>query len=100
MQHFYLQIYRHALFAGDEDAWVNLSNLGIHPDMLQQLAEFGVIEVRRGRVPVQQAQRLHRMLRLRQNLGVNLHGAVIIMDLLERIEQLEDEIERLKIIGK
>jgi MerR family transcriptional regulator/heat shock protein HspR len=93
---FYLQIYQHILPAEGEGAWVDLASLGIHPEMLQQLAEFGVIEVRQGRIPVQQAQRLQRLLRLRQTLGVNLPGAVIIMDLLERIEQLEDEIDRLK----
>jgi MerR family transcriptional regulator/heat shock protein HspR len=81
---------------GEEDAWVELSSLGLHPDMVQQLAEFGVVEVRQGRVPVQQARKLQKLLRLRQSLGVNLTGAAIILDLLERIEHLEDEIERLK----
>ena len=33
--------------------------------------------------------RLRRMLRLRRDLGVNFTGAAIIVDLLERIEQLE-----------
>ena len=33
--------------------------------------------------------RLRRMLRLRRDLGVNFKGAAIIVDLLERIEQLE-----------
>ncbi len=96
MPQFYLQIYRHILSAEDEGNWVELSSLGIHPEMIQQLAEFGVIEVQQGRIPVQQVQRLHRLLRLRQTLGLNFTGAIIIMDLLERIEQLEDEIERLK----
>ena len=91
MSQFYLQIYRHTLPAGDEEAWVELSSLGIHPEMLRQLAEFGVIEVRQGRIPVRQAQCLHKLMRMRQTLGVNFTGAVIIMDLLERIEQLEDE---------
>jgi chaperone modulatory protein CbpM len=35
------------------------------------------------------AARLRRMLRLRRDLGVNFTGAAIIVDLLERIEQLE-----------
>ncbi len=96
MPQFYMQIYRHTLPAGDEGAWVELASLGIHPDLIQQLVEFGVIEVRHGSIPVQQVQRLYRFLRLRQTLGVNLTGAVIIMDLLERIEQLEDEMEKFK----
>ena len=35
------------------------------------------------------AARLRRMLRLHRDLGVNLTGAAIIVDLLERIERLE-----------
>jgi DNA-binding transcriptional MerR regulator len=35
------------------------------------------------------AARLRRMVRLRRDLGVNLTGAAIIVDLLERIERLE-----------
>jgi len=96
MTQFYLQIYRHPLPASDEGAWVELSSLGIHPEMIQQLAEFGVIDVQQERIPVHQAVCLQRLLRLRQTLGVNFSGAVIIMDLLERIEQLKDEIERLQ----
>ncbi|TYO94728.1 chaperone modulator CbpM [Desulfallas thermosapovorans] len=96
MRQFYLQLYRHTLSDDNEDAWVELSGLGLHPDMIQQLAEFGIVEVRQGRVPVRHARRLHRLVRLRQNLGVNLPGAAVILDLLERIEHLEDEIEKLK----
>lgn len=35
------------------------------------------------------AARLRRMLRLHRDLGVNLTGAAIIVDLLERVERLE-----------
>ncbi len=35
-------------------------------------------------------------MRLRRTLGVNLPGAAIILDLLERIEMLQDEVNKLK----
>jgi chaperone modulatory protein CbpM len=41
------------------------------------------------------AARLRRMLRLRSDLGVNLAGAAIIVDLLERLDGLEQELSRL-----
>ena len=40
------------------------------------------------------AGRLRRMLRLHRDLGVNLDGAAIIVDLLERLERLEAELAR------
>jgi MerR-like DNA binding protein len=40
------------------------------------------------------AGRLRRMLRLRDDLGLDLTGAAIIVDLLERLERLETELAR------
>lgn len=96
MPNFFLQIYRHTLSTGEEEAWVDIGSLGIHPDMAQLLAELGIVEIRLGRVPVRQVERVRKFLRLRRNLGVNMSGAAIILELLDRIEKLQDEIERLK----
>ena len=93
---FYLQIYRHTLPTAEEGEWVDLGSLEIHPELTQKLAEWGIVEIRGGYVHVRQAARLQKLMRLRRKLGVNLPGAAIIVDLLERIEMLEDEIDRLK----
>lgn len=93
---YYLQIYQHTLAMGDDDAWIDLDSMGIHPELAERLAEFGIVEIFQGHVRASQAVRLLKLLRLRSNLGVNLHGAAIILDLLDRIEALQDEIERLK----
>jgi len=42
------------------------------------------------------AARLRRMLRLRADLGVNLAGTAIIVDLIERLERLDAELTRLR----
>lgn len=42
------------------------------------------------------ATRLRKMLRLRGDLGVNLAGAAIIVDLLARLDHLEAELARLR----
>lgn len=98
MKKFYLQMYRHtlSLSTGEEEAWVDIDSLGIHPDMAQLLAELGIVEIYLGRVPARQAERLRKFLRLRRNLGVNMPGAAIILELLDRIENLQDQIEQLK----
>lgn len=96
MKKFYLQIYRHTLITAEEDAWVDAESLGLHPDTALGLAELGILDIRMGKVRASQAQRVQKLQRLRSGLGVNLPGAAIILDLLERLENLQDEIERLK----
>lgn len=96
MKEYYLQIYHHTLRAGEEHEWIHLSELGIHPDILAQLAELGVLEINREQIPAYQVASIQKILRLRGAMGVNIPGAVIILDLLERIEILQDELERIR----
>jgi len=93
---YYLQVYQHTLSAGSDGEWVDIRSLGIHPDLAEKLAELGIIEIRENRIRDTQVLRLQKLMRIRYNLGVNIRAAAIIMDLLERIEQLQDEINRLK----
>ena len=70
--------------------------LEFHPDLLAIYEEMGIIEVKEKRIHFEELQRLHKILRLKRNCGVNTIGASIIVDLLERIETMQDEIERLR----
>jgi len=93
---YYLQIYRHTLSLNDDDTWVDVRTLEIHPDVAYKLAELGIIEISSGHIPAAQVQRIRKLMRLRRGLGVNVPGAAIILDLLDKIELLQEEIERLK----
>ena len=79
----------------DDDERLPLCELDLHPELLRLLEELGVIEIREETIRPQQLQRVYKMLRLRQTMGVNLPGAAVILDLLDRIEALEEKIERL-----
>ena len=70
--------------------------LDLHPELLRMLEELGIVEIREETIRPRQLQRVYRMLRLRQTMGVNLPGAAIILDLLERIEALQADVDRLK----
>ncbi len=96
MKKYYLQIYRHTLSLNEDDTWVDVNTLEIHPDIMIRLAEWGIVELRRGHIPARQVGRVRKLMRLRRSLGVNLPGAAVILDLLERVEILQEEIERLK----
>ncbi len=68
---------------------------GISATMLARLVRLGLIEpvaADSTKFTAATAARLRRMLRLRRDLGVNLTGAAIIVDLLERLERLEAEL--------
>jgi len=71
--------------------------IGARRSLVARLAEQGLIETQtsetgelllRGNVIL----RLRRMQRLRRDLGVNFAGAAIILDLVERIQQINSEL--------
>jgi MerR HTH family regulatory protein len=72
---------------------------GISPARLARLVGLGLMEPPApgaGAFTAATAARLRRMLRLHRDLGVDLTGAAIIVDLLERLERLETELVRLR----
>ncbi|MCR4400649.1 MAG: chaperone modulator CbpM [Syntrophomonadaceae bacterium] len=73
--------------------WVALEELEFHPDVVKLLEELGALEVRGGYVEAGQVQRVRKMVRLQRALGVNLAGAVVILELLDRIAALEAALE-------
>jgi MerR family transcriptional regulator/heat shock protein HspR len=79
-----------------EENWLPISRLSIHPGLLDILEELGVIEVVNEQVEQNDLQRINKIMRLRDSLGINLNGAILICDLMERIAELEDEVRRLK----
>jgi MerR family transcriptional regulator/heat shock protein HspR len=89
-----MSIYR--VYFHDEGEPMPLSQIDIHPEFLQLLAELGIIEIRNHRIDSCCLTRISKIMRIRQRLGVNINAAAIIVELLERIESLEDEIEHLK----
>ena len=91
-----MSIVRWYYFNEDDEEGLPLGELDLHPELLRILEELGVVEIREETIRPRQLQRVYRMLRLRQTMGVNLPGAAIILDLLERIEALQAEVDRLK----
>ena len=73
-----------------------LTSLEFNPDLLKTLEELGIITLYQEHISSSELRRLKRLLRLKSRLGVNIMGAAIILDLLDRIEELEAEIQSLK----
>ena len=76
------------------------SAAGVHPDLVVQFVEYGLLEPEAGAdprplFPVSAVIRLRRIVRLRSDLGVNLAGIAVILDLLDRLLRLQETIENL-----
>jgi hypothetical protein len=72
---------------------------GITVESLDRLVSAGLVEPpspETGEFTAAGAARLRRMLRLHHDLDLDLEAAAIVVDLLERLERLEDEIARLR----
>ena len=71
--------------------------IGARRSLVVRLAQQGLIESVEGGadeplVPRRVVMQLRRMQRLRRDLGVNFAGAAIILDLVQRIEELNREL--------
>ncbi len=80
----------------DIDERVSEYRLEYHPDLLIIFEELGIIDNLDDGIRYEDLHRLEKILRLKRNCGVNTVGASIIVDLLEKIEYLQDEVERLR----
>jgi MerR family transcriptional regulator/heat shock protein HspR len=94
MKRYRIQVYR-APDANDS-GWVSIHTVEYHPELLERFASLGVVVLKDGRIHRDDIRRLKRLIRLRNRLGVNLSGAAIILDLLDKIEELRREIRRLE----
>jgi chaperone modulatory protein CbpM len=105
---------------GAADGWLSVAELaraaGISPAMIDRLIRLGVLAPaaveprttgdttrvvavgatghRRAVFAAVAVIRLRRMLRLHRDLGVNFTGAAVIVDLVERLDQLEKQLAR------
>jgi MerR family transcriptional regulator/heat shock protein HspR len=84
------------IYYENSDEMYPLSSLEYSPDFIKTLEEMGVITLKHDYISSVELKKLKRLLRLRSLLGVNIAGAAIILDLLDRIEALEAENQALK----
>lgn len=89
-----IEIYHRSRVSLYEHGWVLAEDLPYHPLLLQRLADVGAIEPRSGMLSQADTAKVEKILRLRRSLGVNLSGAVIIAELMDRLDDMEADIDR------
>ena len=75
----------------------------IHPSLVEQFIAYGLLEPIEWAGPAlifnaSAVPRLHRILRLRRDTGVNLAGISMILNLLDRLSALEHENQELVLV--
>ncbi|RJX23501.1 MAG: hypothetical protein C4554_10660 [Dethiobacter sp.] len=96
MKKYQVEVFCFDVTVGEDYDWVKLQQLDIPAELVQKMAEVGIIEICEKGIRSDQVQRIYKTLRLRRTLGVNLAGAGIILELLDELEKLREEIKRLK----
>ena len=78
--------------------------LEVHPQTLRMYERQGLVRPRRSghnrMFSDADIERLRQILRLKDDLGVNLAGIEVILNLLDRIDELQQEIERVRAQAK
>ena len=89
----------------DETAQVDLKELceicGVHADYLVEMVEEGIIQAEGDtptiwRFSAVSIMRSRKALRLRRDLGINLSGLAVTLDLLDHVDRLESELKSLR----
>ncbi|MFA7079227.1 MAG: chaperone modulator CbpM [Syntrophomonas sp.] len=99
-QRYYLVLHRPPARAGLLSLRETARQAGVHPELLERMVDLGLIEPEQFSPEILFAPEavgdICRALRLRNELGINWAGVGLVMDLLERIAELERELHRLR----
>jgi len=90
MKKYYLQICYQDLVPETQTPRVRMEELPFQPLLLERLAALGVIEPMDSSLSLEEVDKVNQILRIRQSFGVNISGAAIIVDLLDRMEEKEN----------
>jgi hypothetical protein len=70
---------------------------GLHPELVERFVALGIIEPvddQDNHFTPDATRRIQRLLRLRRDLGIHYNAAGLILELLERIDNLEARLQR------
>jgi len=91
---YYLQMYCHEGILWDQESRVLMDDLPFQPLLLERMEAIGIIEPKDRMLTLEEVEKVGKILRLRNSLGVNLSGSAIIIELLDRLEAMEAAMKR------
>ena len=96
MNEYYLQIFQNGEDSFAPQDRIAIDELPYKTIIIERLSALGVIDIEDRMIPVHQVTLVAKILRLRSSLEVNLSGAAIICELLDRLEKMEEELEHMR----
>lgn len=78
----------------DHFIWIDLENVELPAELLAKMGDLGIVEMKGKQVRADHIRRAYKAMRLHRALGVNLSGTAIILELLDRMEQMQEELEK------
>lgn len=98
--HYYLVRRPPPVHGGWLDLIETARQASVHPELLLRMVDLGLIEPEQSGPELLFASEvvgtIRKAMRLRCQLGINWAGVGLVLDLLERVAELEEEIERLR----
>lgn len=94
MRKYCLQLYQRDTESCEEEYRIFIDDLPFQPPFLERLADIGVIDLKNRMISQKEAEKVNKIIRLRNSFGVNLSGAAIIIELMDRLEEMEEELKR------
>ena len=83
-----------------EEAQLTIEDLAraadVHPAQIEAFVEYGLIERAGDQFAAAAVERVRAIARLRHDLGVNLAGIAAILEMRDRMEALQRELDRLR----
>lgn len=76
----------------DSHVWVDLNAVSLPAALLEKMADMGIVEIKGRQIRADHIGRAYKAVRLHRALGVNLSGTAVILDLLDRMEELHEEL--------
>jgi len=78
----------------DSHVWVDLNAVSLPEALLEKMAELGIVEIKGRQIRADHIGRAYKAVRLHRALGVNLSGAAVILDLLDRMDELIEALQQ------
>lgn len=96
MKKYQLEVFCFDAGTCDDYIWVELENVELPPELIIKMADLGIVEIRGQQVRADHIGRAYKALRLHRSLGVNLSGTAVILELLDRLEEMREELQQRK----
>jgi len=90
VENYYLQRYRQNIIPTEQRDMASMDKALYQPLLLDRLVDIGSIEPKGGIFSWEEIVRVNKILRLRSFFGVNLTGGAIIVELMDKLEAVEE----------